>query len=72
MYLDPDRRRACTKEVQRAAHKDIREFLLELHASMGQQAAFKDIRELLLELHASVDATEEIIALLGMKKENSK
>ena len=52
MYLSPDREVTCTKEVQ--------------------QAAFNDIRELLLELHASVDATEEIIALLGMKKENSK
>jgi hypothetical protein len=52
MYLNPDREVACIKTVQ--------------------QAAFNDIRELLLELHASVDTAEEIIALLGMKKENSK
>jgi hypothetical protein len=52
MYLNPDKTMTCTKEEE--------------------QIAFKNIRELLLELHASVDATEEIIALLGMKKENSK
>ena len=52
MYLNPDKAVACTKPEQ--------------------QAAFKEIRELLLELHASVDAAEEIIALLGLKKENSK
>lgn len=37
-----------------------------------QEQAFNEIRRLLLVTHCQVDTAEEIIALLGMKKENSK
>ena len=37
-----------------------------------QEQAFNEIRKILRELHASVNTLEEILSLLGMKKENSK
>jgi signal recognition particle GTPase len=37
-----------------------------------QEQALNEIRRLLIITHCQVDTTEEIIALLGMKKENSK
>ena len=37
-----------------------------------QENAFNEIRKILRELHASVNTLEEILSLLGMKKENSK
>ena len=37
-----------------------------------QEQAFNEIRRLLTITHCQVDTAEEIIALLGMKKENSK
>ena len=37
-----------------------------------QEQAFNEIRRLLIVTHSQVDTAEEIIALLGMKKENSK
>ena len=37
-----------------------------------QENTFNEIRSILQELHASVNTAEEIIALLGNKKEVSK